>query len=385
MTTNKRKWLRVEMAADDPTVADLFIFGFIGDWIDQLWEDMGLGFDSDTTAKSFQDEVDALPDNVKTIKLHVNSPGGDVFGAVTIANILRLWAQSEGRSVESFVEGLAASAASLVIQAGDPIRIADNGLIMIHDPWTGVRGNAIEIRKVAEELDTITRSAIVPTYQWHSSLDEDAIVALMEATTWMGADEAIENGFATEKIEGLKAAASLEPRALSTLSIPEKYRARVEALLVNPEPGPETDTPVDEPSAPAAEATGVLRMCREADCLDIAEELIAAGASLKAVRVRVATETESRKQADARATEIRGLCEKANLGEFAENYISGQMPTESIRAHLTIMTAKMDGIEIDGTLGTDQGATSKPTINHAEVYARRQNLLEAGTRNEGAS
>lgn len=383
MTTNQCKWLRVEMAADDPTVADLFIFGFIGDWVDQLWEDIGLGFDSDTTAVSFQAELDALPDSVETIRLHVNSPGGDVFGAVTIANMLREQRSSKGRRVEASVEGLAASAASIVIQAGDPIRIADNGLIMIHDPWTGVRGNASEIRKVAAELDKITLGAIVPTYMWHSKLDAGEIVALMEATTWMSADEAIENGFATEKVEGLKAVAAIDPRALSSLSVPDKYRARVEAWVAKTDP----DEPTGEPPAAAdnaAEPADVLKLCSEAGCLDIAEELIRSGASLKDVRTRVAVERESRQKADARATEIRGLCEKAELDELADGYISGQMSLDSIRAHLTVVTAKLDGAEIDGSLGPDAGGTSKRTISHAEVYAaRRPRLLEAG--NEGVS
>jgi len=379
MTT---KWLRVDMAADDPTTADIFIFGFIGDWIDQLWEDIGLGFDSDTTAKSFQTELDALPDSVKTIRLHVNSPGGDVFGAVTIANMLREQSSSKGRRVEASVEGLAASAASIVIQAGDPIRIGDNALVMIHDPWTGVRGNASEIRKVAEELDTITRSSIVPTYQWHSSLSEDEIVALMEATTWMGADEAIENGFATEKVEGLKAVAAIEPRALSSLSVPDKYRARVEALLASPEPEPPNEPAGDLPTASgdAADPAEVLKLCREAECLDVAEELVTSGASLEDVQKRVAAEKETRTKAAARATEIRGLCEKAKLDELAEGYITGQMPIDLIRAQLTTLTARLDSLEIDGGLDPDHGQPNA-AASWKNAFARARNRFGARRRN----
>ena len=365
--TKAKEWLRVEMVADDPTRVDMFIFGLIGDWIEDLWDDMGLGFDSVQTAKKFQAAVDELPDGTKTINLRVNSPGGDVFGAITIANILRLWAQSEGRSVESSVEGLAASAASLVIQAGDPIRIADNGLIMIHEPWTGVRGNAREIRKVADELDTITKGSLVPTYQWHSSLNEEEIVALMAATTWLDADEAIAGGFATEKVEGLKAAASIDPKGLRTLVIPEKYRARVDAMTTR------------APRAEYAKAAEVLKLCREGGCLDLAEELVVASASLEDVQKRVAAEKESRTQAKARATEINGLCEKAGLEELADRYISGSMPVDSIRQQLTSITARIDGVEIDAGLDPDHGQPDA-AASWKKAFARASNRFGARRR-----
>ncbi len=368
--TKARKWLRVQMAADDPTRADLFILGIIGDWVDDLWEDIGLGFDSITTAKSFKEELDALPDSVKTLRLRVNSPGGDVSGAVAIANMLRDWGKADGRSVESSVEGLAASAASLVIQAGETVRIADNGLVMLHHPWTRAEGNARELREAAGELDTLTRSSIVPTYQWHSELSEDEILRLMDATTWMGADEAIENGFATEKVEGLKAAACIEPRMVAKLNVPEKYRSFVDALVAKPaEPAPTTT---------AAAATEVLRLCREAECLDVAEELIAASASLEDVTSRVASERESKEKAEARAAEIRGLCESANLPELAASYISGHMPADIVRNQLTMMTARLDDIELDGSLHPDQGARAKPRLHVSEIYAERNRLLTAG-------
>ena len=383
--TKARKWLRVQMAADDPTRADLFILGIIGDWVDDLWEDIGLGFDSITTAKSFKEELDALPDSVKTLRLRVNSPGGDVSGAVAIANMLRDWGKADGRSVESSVEGLAASAASLVIQAGETVRIADNGLVMLHHPWTRAAGNARELREAAGELDTLTRSSIVPTYQWHSELSEDEILRLMDATTWMGADEAIENGFATEKVEGLKAAACIEPRMVAKLNVPEKYRSFVDALVAKTEP---KDTPKDDmknppaepaPTTTAAAATEVLRLCREAECLDVAEELIAASASLEDVTSRVASERESKEKAEARAAEIRGLCESANLPELAASYISGHMPADIVRNQLTMMTARLDNVELDGSLHPDQGARAKPRLHVSEIYAERNRLqLTAG-------
>ena len=223
-------WFRMEVKKKDPAIADIYILGFIGDWLDDLW-----GSDDVTTAKSFIAELEKLPDSVKLIRVHVNSPGGDVFGAVTIANVLRDQRMTKGRAVIASVEGLAASAASIVIQAGNSIQMADNALVMIHNPWTIALGEAGELRTAADGLDTI-RNAIIATYQWHSKLGAKKIGELMDETTWMSADEAIANGFATDKVEGLKAAASLDPRGLARLSIPEKYRERVEAFTKSDAP-----------------------------------------------------------------------------------------------------------------------------------------------------
>ena len=357
----RRQWYRIEAQADEP-MADLYIFDEIGK---SFWNDEAV------SAKQVVDEISELSEEVG-LRVHINSLGGDFFDGLAIANELRRQ-RANGRTVETISEGVAASAASLVMMAGSPIRMGDNAVLMIHDPWGFVIGTAKDMRKTADTFDAF-RDQAVATYLWNATVSAEEIAEMMAEETWLSADDAIAKGFATEKVDGLKAAASIDPRALARLQIPPEYRARVEALVAVCEP---PEGPVDPPVA--AEAIEVLALCREADCLDIAEELIAAGASLKAVRVRVAAETESRKQADARATEIRGLCEKANLGELAENYISGQMPTESIRAHLTIMTAKMDGIEIDGGLDPDQGRPGTAT-SWKKAFARASNRFAARRR-----
>lgn len=359
MAARARQWFRMEVAAADPSVADLFIFDFIGDWIDDFW---GLG-DAGyvTTAKSFKASLDSLSDAVETIRLHVNSPGGDVFSAMAIANMLRDQRTTKGRAVETSVEGLAASAASIVIQAGDPIRIGDNALVMVHNPWTITMGNSGELRKAAAELDTI-RQTIVATYRWHSALSDEEIIALMDASTWMDADEAIKNGFATEKVEGLKAAATLNAASLEKLNIPEKYRARVTELLA----------PVETPPAPAA-AADVLRLCREAGCLDLAEGFITATATTAAVTARVSQEKQARADQQARAREIQAVCAAAKLPTLADGYIRGAMSVADVRAHVTTITALKDQVEIDGSLTPANGGSgSGPKLSTQEIYDARK-------------
>ncbi len=371
-----KKWYEIKLQEDDASIVDIYIYDFIGDWIDEMLNEM-FGEKITVTAKAFIEELEKLPDSVKSIKVHVNSPGGDVFAAMAITNALRNQRLKNGRTVETSVEGLAASAASIIIQAGDPIRIGDNALVMIHNPWTRAIGETKELRKAADELDTI-RNTIITTYQWHSDLKAEEIGALMDETTWMEADEAIANGFATEKVEGLKAAATLDPRGLARLSIPEKYSDRVKAFVKKEEKSEPTPQDGSEP----AEATEVLRLCREADCLDIAESLIQAHSAIEEVRARVAEERGKRERAAARASGIRALCEKAQLPELGDGYIKGEMSIEDIRAHLTILTARLDRLEIDGSLDPNQGVRPKTKINVSEIYATRNRLQLAGGNKE---
>lgn len=361
-----REWFRFDNAADEPTVAEIHLIDFIGDWIDDYW---GFG----VTAKAFVEQLAKLPEAVTTIRLHINSPGGDVFAAVNIANALRDQRVSKGRRVEVVVDGLAASAASVVMMAGDTIAVSDNALVMVHNPWTIAVGNAVEMRKTADTLDTI-RQTIIATYQWHSELSADELSALMDAETWMDADEAIANGFATEKVEGLRAAASIDPRALDRLTVPEKFKARVTALLAPPESSLGQSASPDVPAAAAA--TDVLRLCREADCLDLAEDLIVSSASLADVRAAVGAARDARAVACAKADEIRALCQTARCPELADGYIAGGMPVAAVRDHLVRITAKMQATDIDGSLMPDAGARSKPRIDVAAVYARLNHTKE---------
>ncbi len=242
--TAPREWFRVtcEAAADS---ADVRIFGAIGS---------GYGDDAAVSAKQFVDALHALPERVRTIRLHVNSPGGDVFDGVAISQALRQEARDRKRSIEVTIDGLAASAASIVTSAGDTIKIGDNAMIMIHNPSGLVWGPAAAMRKTADELDRIRDASIITAYQWHSPLSADELRALMDATTWMDATEALAKGFATEIVPGLQATACLDPRSLHALgTIPERFRLRVHALIRAAEAdwrvGGARDLPLDEDRA----------------------------------------------------------------------------------------------------------------------------------------
>jgi ATP-dependent protease ClpP protease subunit len=374
--------MQVRLQAEDETVADIHIIDVIGDWVDDWIKDW-LGTDTPVTAKQFVDELAKLPPSVKTLRVHVNSPGGDVFGAVNIANALRA-ERAKGRTVETIVDGLAASAASLIVMAGEPARISDNGLLMIHDPWTVAVGNAAEMRQAAADLDKFRDASLIPTYQWHTDLSAGEIAAMLAATTWMDADEALANGFADEKIEGLRAAASIDPRAAGKLKIPEKYADRVKALLRpedEPKDGPKP-APAPTPTPAVADAAEVVRLCGESGLdLAFAQALIGEGLTLEAVRARASSEKQARAAAEARATEIRALCAKAKQDDLAAGYVSGGMTVEQVRDHLTKITAKLDKVEIDAGLDPDHGTKHKPAIDVVAVYAERNRLRLPAAKN----
>jgi ATP-dependent Clp protease protease subunit len=353
--TRPQQWFRLQNAveANDQTRARIDIIDFIGDWFDdagnRFWgESIGV------TARAFVEQLAALPDAVQTIHVHINSPGGDVQGGINIANALREQA-SKGRVVETFVDGLAASIASVIAMAGTRVHIADNALLMVHDPWSVVVGNSGDMRKQADVLDAV-RGQIVNTYRWHSSLEASEIEALMAAETWMDADEAIARGFATDKVEGLQIADALSPRAFARLKVPARFENRIARLVERKAPAPASD---------------VLRLCREAACIDLAEGLVNDGATVEQVQAALASAVQARAAAAAREMEIRALCATANVPSLADAFTRSRMALGDIRAVLTTITALADHVEIDGALlppadpGTSMSASWKAAHQRA--------------------
>ena len=349
-----------ECDPDDPDCPDAFDLS--------IFDEIGGGYFSDgVTAKALIATLEALPAKAKTIRVHVNSPGGDVFEAIAIANAFRAQSRDKGRRVEMHIEGLAASAATLITCAGDAILVADNALMMVHNPFGVAIGTAEEMRATAEALDRV-RAAIVATYQWTSKLSPEALGALMDATTWMSAEEAVANGFAGEVVSGVRAAASLRSESLRALGeVPAQHRARLEALIAPPAPVA-APAPAATAAPIAASAADVLRLCREAECLDLAEPLIAAQASLEAATART-----------ARARQIATLCATAKLPELAAGYRTADTPVGVVRAQLTALAARLAGAEIDSGLRPDPSRDEllRSELNPSAIYTKRNERATA--------
>jgi ATP-dependent Clp protease, protease subunit len=166
-----------------------------------LFDEIGFG---GTSAKEFIGELKALAG--QHIHLRVNSVGGSVVEGTAIYNALRR--HKGGLTVH--VEALAASMASVVAMAGEEVAIADNALIMIHNPWSMSMGDADDLRKEADILDKL-KSTLVNAYKRKTGMDADEIADLMDEETWLGAEEAVAMGFADYIEDGLEAAASITP------------------------------------------------------------------------------------------------------------------------------------------------------------------------------
>lgn len=145
------------------------------------------------TAQDFIQSL-ALTKRSERLTVCINSPGGDIFDGVTIANLLI----SRG-DVDVRIDGFAASIASVIAMAGETVQMAENATFMIHNPWTFVGGDARELRKEAEVLDTL-KVTLVGTYQRHTDLSSEEISTLMDDETWLNAAQALEQGFVTEVI-----------------------------------------------------------------------------------------------------------------------------------------------------------------------------------------
>jgi ATP-dependent protease ClpP protease subunit len=153
------------------------------------------------SAKNFVQEIKALG-NVAEIALRINSIGGDVNEAQAMYNYLKM--HKAHKTV--IIDGLAASAASLVAMAGDKVIMPSNALMMIHNPWTFTWGEAGDMRKTADVLDK-TRDTIVVVYAAKTGLDYDKIKTMMDEETWMTAEEALSMGFCDETGEAIEIAA----------------------------------------------------------------------------------------------------------------------------------------------------------------------------------
>jgi ATP-dependent protease ClpP protease subunit len=215
-----RNWYRIENTATDAVIR---IDDYVGRWRDASGDEFGV------SAKAFIDDLNKLPASVSTIRVHINSLGGDVGDGLAIANALRAHRLEKRRRVETIVDGIAASIASVIAMAGEPNKIADSALLMIHLPWKVTVGNQADHLASAAALEKIT-TGIITAYRWHTTIPEDAVRDLMTAETWMTADEAIALGFVQEKTPATPAAAAQAMAMVDRqqrVVVPDKYRARL--------------------------------------------------------------------------------------------------------------------------------------------------------------
>lgn len=181
---------------------DVYVYGYIGD----SW------YGDCVTARQFVDDINA--GGGQPVTIHINSGGGDVFDAAAMVDAIRQYKRSTGASVTASIEGLAASAASYFALNADEVVINPSAFFMIHNPSSYQRGTASDMRRRAELLDKVT-GTIVSIYESKTGKTAEEISSLMDAETWLDADEALEAGFVDRVSEDAPVAACLTPEGLS--------------------------------------------------------------------------------------------------------------------------------------------------------------------------
>lgn len=173
------KWRNKAPTENSPTERTLFLNGTIAD---ESW------FDDDVTPKIFRDE---LEDGSGNITVWINSPGGDCVAAAQIYNML---VDYKGQ-VTVKIDGIAASAASVIAMAGNKVLMSPVSMMMIHNPLTVAIGDSYEMQKTIEMLGGV-KNSIINAYELKTGQSRAKLSHLMDAETWMDANKAMELGFA---------------------------------------------------------------------------------------------------------------------------------------------------------------------------------------------
>jgi ATP-dependent protease ClpP protease subunit len=339
-------------------VIEVFVYGEIGTW--------GI------TANQFVQDLRAMDDGVSPVIAAFNSIGGDLFDGLAMHNALsRLGERCTGR-----IDALAASAASVAVCGAHRVVIAANAMLMIHNPYTYAGGDAEDFRRVADVLDQ-TLEAIIAAYKAKApDIDDAELRRMVNAETWLTANEALALGLADEVGDGIKVKACLGQGAVL-----QRYQHTPAELVAQldepPEPDPELE-PVEPPLVPPVVDSAKL-------ALMITQRCTAAGISNLIEPLLNSTQLESEEivlAGLARAKAVNDLCVAARLPEFSAEYVAAGLDAAAVRARLfdKIVTSGK-GFEIDNSLPLADDPAPKVLAKQPDpnsIWAARQ-AAQTGT------
>ena len=183
----KEKWYNIQNKKGE--TADIYIFDEIGRY--------------GVSAQEFISDVKNLKNT--PINLRINSLGGDVFDGMAMYNVIK---RREAKTTV-YIEGIAASIATIIALGADEVIMAENSLFMIHNAWGGTTGEAKDMRKTAETLEKIS-SELTDIYTKKTGLSREAVSGMMDEETWLNAEEAYELGFVDLISDSIKVAAKYD-------------------------------------------------------------------------------------------------------------------------------------------------------------------------------
>lgn len=308
-------------------------------------------------------------EKAKEIRVRVNSPGGDVFEGVAIMNALK---RADARVIVE-VEGLAASAASIIALAGDEVRVHKGAQVMIHEAWGGIGGDATAHEAFAAELRRINGD-IADLYAARTGKGRDAMLELMADETWMTADEAVSMGFADSVIAPKRkpAAARNQARASAVLAL---YGKAPRMALDIPRNERADDTETNEMDE-FLKALGFASMSALQDCVAFARSVEAAagkqgGEALGFVRAALESHTElpkaQAKIADLEKTAQSHEIDKAFAKAKEENRLTPALE-EKVRASFAAGDITLSGARTwleNSPVVAALAATKQPKVEQA--------------------
>lgn len=339
-----RSWYRIEAKAGEdgkPSSVEVLIYDEIGLW--------GI------SAARFVEDLKAVDDGAVKVTVAINSPGGDVFDGFAIHNALvRLGDRCTVR-----IDGLAASAASVIACGGNQVVMASNAIMMIHNPWTFAYGTAEELRKTADMMDK-ARDGILAAYRRKAPSIEDAeLLRMLDDETWLTAEEAVALGLADVVGE------TVEMKACrGATGVLARFKHPPKALLEG------ANDPAPDPAQAVAKAAArITQACLKAGIPEIAEVLIMNTPLTD--EAAVAAEVE-------RVQAIRDLCVTAKLPELASDYVNSGLSADSVRARLFDKIVLAGGKEIDNkepAEGDKQPKAKAKAPNPSAIYAARKSKV----------
>lgn len=326
---------------------EIFVYGEIGAW--------------GVTANQFVQDLRAMDDGTSPVIVAFNSIGGDLFDGLAIHNALsRLGERCTGR-----IDALAASAASVAVCGAHRVVIAANAMLMIHNPYTFTSGDAEDFRRVADVLDQ-TLEAIIAAYKAKApDIDDAELRRMVNAETWLTANEAVALGLADEVGDGLKVSA-----CLGQGSVLQRFQHAPPELLAQLDEEPEVEPPEPDP-APVLDAAKLALM--------VTQGCAAAGISNLVDPILAATKLESETVVQAALTKakaLHGLCVAARLPELTGEFISAGLDEAAVRARLfDKLVSSGGGFEINNALplDSDPALTVKAKqVDSQSIWATRQ-------------
>jgi ATP-dependent Clp protease protease subunit len=360
-------------------------------------------------AKAFLDELKALGP-VAELTVRINSPGGSVFDGVAIYNALK----RHDAAITVQIDGIAASIASMIAMAGDEVVVPENAMLMLHDPSGLVMGTASDMRAMAEALEKM-KAGMVAAYRDKSGRDDAEIEALMQAETWLSAQEAVALGLADRVERPVRMAAHFDlsrfrnpPPQLAASATPTPQEdemsdshktkrkpdpdqpATAQALVSEvdtnlhgddassgspaeaapPAAAPEGTRAPQTASGPAGIDPGVAHQQARPTAPAAAVQPAAQVIDLDAVRA------DERRATLAYVAEVHELCALAGRGDLAASFVAKATPVAQIRrALLEARAAEDEATAIRSQVRPAMTEPGPPAIDTAAIYAaRNQNI-----------